>query len=76
MTGKDLIVYILMNGLEDEQVVDENGVIIGFMTIEDAAVKYEVGVSTVRVWINEGLIKGIKLAENILIPITEKRPEF
>ena len=76
MTGKDLIVYILMNGLEDEQVIDENGVIIGFMTIEDAAVKYEVGVSTVRVWINEGLITGIKLAENILIPKTEKRPEF
>lgn len=76
MTGKDLIVYILTNGLEDEQVIDENGVIIGFMTIEDAAVKYEVGVSTVRVWINDGLIKGIKLAENILIPKTEKRPEF
>ena len=74
MKGKDLIVYILLNGLEDEDIVDENGVIIGFMTIEDAAVKYDVGVATVRVWLNQGLIKGIRIAENILIPVNEERP--
>ena len=74
MKGKDLIIYILQNELEDEDVVDENGVIIGFMTIEDAAVKYDVGVATVRVWINQGLIKGIRISENILIPVNEERP--
>ena len=74
MKGKDLIIYILQNELEDEDIVDENGVIMGFMTIEDAAVKYDVGVATVRVWINQGLIKGIRISENILIPVNEERP--
>ena len=74
MKGKDLILYILMNDLEEKNVIDENGVIIGFMTIEDAAIKYGVGVSTVRAWINEELIKGFRVADNILIPANEKRP--
>lgn len=74
MKGKELILYILMNNLEDQDVIDENGVMIGFMTIEDAAVKYNVGVATVRVWVNQGLIRGFRVAENILIPASEERP--
>lgn len=74
MNGRDLILYILMNNLEEKEVIDENGVFIGFMTIEDAAVKYEVGVATVKIWINTGLIKAVRIADKILIPATEKRP--
>lgn len=74
MNGRDLILYILMNNLEEQEVIDENGVFIGFMTIEDAAVKYEVGVATVKIWINTGLIKAVRIADKILIPATEKRP--
>ena len=74
MKGKDLILYILLNNLENEEIIDENGVLIGFMTIEDAAIKYEVGISTVRAWINRCAINSTKIGENILIPVTEQRP--
>lgn len=74
MKGKELILYILLNNLENEEIIDENGVLIGFMTIEDAAIKYGVGISTVRAWINRGAIKSIKIGENILIPANEQRP--
>ena len=74
MKGRDLILYILMNHLENEDVIDENGVMMGFMTIEDAAIKYNVGVATVRAWINEGVLEGIKLTDFILVPANAERP--
>ena len=74
MNGRDLILYILMNNLEEKEVIDENGVFIGFMTIEDAAVKSEVGVATVKILIYTGQIKAVRIADKILIPATEKRP--
>ena len=60
MKGRDLILYILANGLEDEPVF-ENGRLLGFMTLDEAALKFEVGAATVRVWINEGMLYGIKI---------------
>lgn len=38
MTGRDLILYILENHLEDEQVFEE-GNLLGFITIIEAAEK-------------------------------------
>lgn len=73
MTGRELIIYILANGLEDKPIF-ENGELIGFMTIEEAAVKFEVGVATVRVWINEGLLYGIKIGSDVFIPADSERP--
>ena len=46
MTGLDLIIYILQKGLEDE-LVYEDGRLLGFMTAMEAAVKFEVGVKTI-----------------------------
>lgn len=57
MTGKDLILYILENDLENEQVF-KDGVFIGFMSDEDAAAKFNVGVETIHVWLYLGIIKG------------------
>lgn len=57
MTGKDLILYILENDLENEQVF-KDGVFIGFMSDEDAAAKFNVGVETIQVWLYLGIIKG------------------
>lgn len=73
LTGRDLILYILANGLEDEPVF-ANGRLLGFMTIEEAAVKFEVGVATVRVWINEGMLYGIKIGDDIYLPADSERP--
>lgn len=73
MTGRDLILYILANGLEDKPVY-EDGRLLGFMTLDEAAVKFEVGTATVRVWINEGMLYGIKIGEEIYIPADSEKP--
>ena len=41
MTGRDLIIFIMENRLEDETIF-ENGDIPGFMTIDQAAEKWNV----------------------------------
>lgn len=73
MKGRDLILYILANGLENEPVF-ENGRLLGFMTLDEAAVKFEVGTATVRVWVNEGMLYGIKIGTEIYIPADSKKP--
>lgn len=73
MTGRELIVYILANGLEDEQVFSE-GKLIGYMTAMDAAIKYNVGLSTIKVWINSGLLEGIRIGDEIYIPANVTYP--
>lgn len=47
MTGRDLIVFIMENRVEDE-VIFENGGIPGFMTIDQAAEKWNVWTATVK----------------------------
>lgn len=49
MTGKELIRYIIDNDLEQEQVF-QNGKFIGFITREEAAQKFHVGVATSCLW--------------------------
>ena len=40
MTGRDLIMYILNNSLEDEPVYDD-GRVLGFISIVEAAAKFK-----------------------------------
>ena len=44
MTGRDLILHILMNGLEDKPIY-EDGKILGFLTAKEAAEKINVGLA-------------------------------
>ena len=64
MTGKELILYILQNDLENEIVID-NGIFIGFMTEEEAAIKFGVGVATVRAWYARKMLNGVKTGNQI-----------
>lgn len=73
MTGRDLIVYILENNLEDEQVF-KDGVFLGFMTIEKAAEKFNVGKATVEVWIKLGHLPGVRVGDTFLIPASINSP--
>jgi excisionase family DNA binding protein len=68
MTGRDLIMYILSNKLEDDPIF-EDGKFIGCVTVEEAAVKLEVGVATVHTLIDQGIIKSLKIGETYFIPI-------
>lgn len=78
MTGRDLIMYILANGLEDEPVF-KDGKLIGFMTLEEAAAKHNVGAATMRTWAGLGIIDCVRIGDVIYIhdsnprgnPITE-----
>ena len=61
MTWGDLIVYIFKNKLANEPVVDENGKLNGLLTAADVAAKNNVGIETVKVWYQTGLIQGIEI---------------
>ena len=74
MTGREFILYILSNGLEDKPLF-ENGKLLGFMTPMEAAAKFGVGVETVRVWCVIGRIPSIKIEGTYFIPALAKRPE-
>ena len=73
MTGRELIIYILENNLE-EKPVWENGNFLGFMTEMDAAIKFGVGVATIRVWYELGMIQGFKIGDMIYIPANITNP--
>ena len=64
MTGKELIIYILQNNLEDK-VILSNGIFTGIMNLEEAATKFGVGVATVRSWYMLGMIPGFTLGGSI-----------
>lgn len=73
MTGRDLILYILSNGLEDDKIY-ENGKLLGFMSPIEAAAKFEVGVSTIVAWCNMGVLPYIRIEGKCFIPALAKRP--
>lgn len=73
MTGRDLILYILRNNLENEQVF-KDGKFIGFITIDEAAAKTNVGIATVNAWIKQGRTIGILVGDTIYIPADFESP--
>lgn len=74
MTGRELILYILANGLENEPIF-KDGKFIGFMTVEEAAEKMNVGVATIHAWLSQKRIDGVSVGNAIYIPVNfELRP--
>jgi hypothetical protein len=73
MTGRDLIIYILKNNLENEPVFKE-GKFIGYMTAQEVAGKANVGVATVCAWIQQGWLDCVIIGGNIYIPANFKLP--
>lgn len=66
VTGRDLIIYILKHGLEDDPVF-ENGRFVGFLTEGETAVKLDVGVATVRTLVDRGIIEPINVNQGTYI---------
>ena len=71
MTGKELIVYILQNDLENEEVF-KDGTFIGFISESKFASEMDVGVATVRLWAAMGFINHIEIGDTIYIPANER----
>lgn len=72
MTGRELIIYILQNNLEDEVLLDEDKD-LSLMTEEEAAVKYDVGVPTIKAYQELGFLKGVKSNNSLYFLKTVKR---
>lgn len=73
MTGRELIIYIMENGLEDEPVF-KDGSFIGFMTASEAAVKMNVGVATIYVWASQKRLDGVFVGDILHIPADATAP--
>lgn len=67
MVGRDLIIYILENKLEDKRVF-ENGAFLGFISPNEFASKMGVGTATVFTWIFRGQVDYVKIGDLYLIP--------
>lgn len=73
MTGKELILYILEHDLENEVVI-ENGIFVWLMDEEEAAVKFDVGVATIRAWYICGMLNGTKIGDHLYFLRNVKDP--
>ena len=71
MTGRELILYILQNNLENEQVFGDDRLNI-FLTDKEAAVKYEVGVATIHAMYVCDILKGFTIGDTLYIVPVEK----
>lgn len=74
MTGRELVIYIMSNCLEDEEVI-KDGVFVGLISEDEVAVKFGVGVGTVRAWATLGRISGTWIHDRLyfLDNITDPR---
>ena len=64
MTGKELILYILQNNLEDTIII-KDGFFTGFMSEEEVAVKFGVGIGTVRAWYACKMLEGTRIGDSL-----------
>lgn len=74
MTGRELVLYILENGLEDEEIIDSKGKPAGMMTPEQAAEKFEVPVATVMAWLGTGKITSFLIGDTHYISENAENP--
>ena len=73
MTGRDLIVYILENGLENEPVI-KDGTFIGFLPAREAAVKLGTGAATVHAMIQLNQLEAAWINGGIHVPADLRSP--
>lgn len=66
MTGREFIIFILENHLEDAEIF-EGGTIPGYLTIEEAALKLGTGIATIEALYELGKIHGVRFGDIIYI---------
>ena len=73
ITGKDLMLYIIKNELYDKPLVNKDGRFFGAMTVEEAALRYKVGISTIRVYCKHGILHSVNIDGKLWIfpPVKE-----
>ena len=76
MTGRELVIFIMENGLEDSKLFEDGTPGEGFHSMIEAAHKFDVGEATIQVWCERKLIPSIKLGNAYYIPKNAKRPNL
>lgn len=74
MTGRDLILYILANNLENEPVF-KNGKFIGFMSANEVAAKLNVGPATVMTLVGIEQLEGYMIGNELFIRADKVEPK-
>ena len=64
MTGKQLIMYILENNLENVEIV-KDGKIVGLISVDELAARFGVGRYTVLAWYAQDKIKGVMVGNSL-----------
>lgn len=64
MTGRELIIYMLENNLENASL----------LTVEQAAAQWECGPATVKALINIQRVKGVKIGDAYFVFVTDSNP--
>lgn len=67
MTGRELILLILNNHLEDE-IIFKDGKFVNFLTVSEYAAKMNTGVQTVLAWLQIGTVHGVTIEGVSYIP--------
>lgn len=64
MTGRELIIYILQNNLEDEEIL-KDGILVGLVSAEEMAAMCGVGLATVKARYQIGTMDGVEIGNEI-----------
>lgn len=79
MTGRELILAIIEQGLENEDIFGDKGIFnflnVKLMPIEEVALKYDVGYETVHAWCSLGRMRAIRFGDKIYILLEDKDHE-
>lgn len=65
MTGRELIIYILENKLEDVEVLKDGIFVVGLMDVNETAAKFDVGVSTIMAWHKMKKLQGVTIGDAV-----------
>ena len=75
MTGKELIIYIVEHNLMDKDIFKEGSVFsflnVECLTVEEAALRYNVGYETIHAWCTLGKFQSILVNDKIYILINK-----
>lgn len=71
MNGRDLIVYIMQNHLEDEEVL-KDGRVMGLVSDMELAVKFHTGVESVRTLMSMTHTPSVKIDNTMYYPAVPK----